>query len=191
MPLMPKRVKHRKFQRGKIKGKAHRGNRVSFGEYGLQSLERAWITAEQIEAGRLAVMHYLKREGKLTIRIFPHKSVTKKPAETRQGKSAEDDFDVGEWLGSVGALPVVDPDEKADPLDSTDTKPQPAGKTAEDAAEGSDEEYVQDVTEKERERRRRQDEIVGVSKATQARRTAETSRDAAAEALRKFFKGNT
>lgn len=86
MPLMPKRVKHRKFQRGKLRGKASRGNRVSFGEYGLQALECAWITAEQIEAGRLAVMHFLRHEGKLIIRIFPHKSVTATPAETRMGK---------------------------------------------------------------------------------------------------------
>jgi len=86
MALMPKRVKHRKFQRGKLRGKATRGNRVSFGDYGLQALEGAWITAEQIEAGRLAVMHFLRHEGKLTIRIFPHKSVTATPAETRMGK---------------------------------------------------------------------------------------------------------
>ena len=86
MPLMPKRVKHRKFQRGHLKGKASRGNRVAFGDYGLQALERAWITAEQIEAGRLAVSHFLRHEGKLTIRIFPHKSVTSTPAETRMGK---------------------------------------------------------------------------------------------------------
>ncbi len=86
MALMPRRVKHRKFQRGNMKGKATRGNRVVFGDYGLQSLGRGWITGEQIEAGRLAVMHFLRREGKLTIRIFPHKSVTARPAETRMGK---------------------------------------------------------------------------------------------------------
>jgi len=86
MALMPRRVKHRKFQRGKMKGKATRGNRVVFGDYGLQALERAWITAEQIEAARLAVMHFLRHEGKLTMRIFPHKSVTATPAETRMGK---------------------------------------------------------------------------------------------------------
>lgn len=86
MPPMPKRVKHRKFQRGKLKGKATRGNRVAFGDYGLQALDLGWITGEQIEAGRLAVMHFLRHEGKLTIRIFPHKSVTATPAETRMGK---------------------------------------------------------------------------------------------------------
>ena len=86
MALMPKRVKHRKFQRGKMKGKATRGNFVAFGEYGLQALELGWITAEQIEAGRLAVMHFLRREGKLTLRISPHKSRTSTPAETRMGK---------------------------------------------------------------------------------------------------------
>jgi large subunit ribosomal protein L16 len=83
---MPKRVKHRKFQRGKLRGKATRGNRVVFGEYGLQALECAWITAEQIEAARLAITHFLRREGKLTIRIFPHRNVTATPAETRMGK---------------------------------------------------------------------------------------------------------
>lgn len=86
MALMPKRWKHRKFQRGKLRGKASRGNRVAFGEYGLQALECGWITAEQIEAGRLAVTHFLRHEGKLIIRIFPHKSVTAKPTETRMGK---------------------------------------------------------------------------------------------------------
>jgi len=86
MPLMPKRVKHRKFQKGTLKGKATRGNRVVFGDYGLQALERGRITSEHIEAGRLAVMHYLGHEGKLLIRIFPHKSVSRKPAETRMGK---------------------------------------------------------------------------------------------------------
>jgi len=86
MALMPKRVKHRKFQRRRMRGKATRGNYVAFGEYGLQALECSWITAEQIEAGRLAVMHFLGHEGKLTIRIFPHKSVTATPAETRMGK---------------------------------------------------------------------------------------------------------
>jgi len=86
MPLMPKRVRHRKFQRGVLRGKASRGNRVVFGDYGLQSLECGWVTAEQIEAGRLAVMHFLRHEGKLIIRVFPHKNVTAKPAETRMGK---------------------------------------------------------------------------------------------------------
>ena len=86
MALMPKRVKFRKTQRGKWDGKATRGNAVSFGDYGLQSLESGWISARQIEAGRVAAMHYLGREGKLWLRIFPHKSVTKKPLETRMGK---------------------------------------------------------------------------------------------------------
>lgn len=98
MPLMPKRVKHRKFQRGRIRGKATRGNRVVFGEYGLQALEPARITAEQIEAARLAVMHYLHREGKLMIRIFPHKSVTSTPAETRMGKGKGE---IAHWVAEV------------------------------------------------------------------------------------------
>jgi len=86
MAMMPKRVKFRKTQRGNWEGKATRGNAVSFGDYGLQSLQSGWISARQIEAGRVAAMHYLGREGKLWVRIFPHKSVTKKPLETRMGK---------------------------------------------------------------------------------------------------------
>jgi len=85
MPLMPKRVKFRKSQRGKNRGVASRGNTVSFGEYGLQSLEPAWITAKEIEAGRVACMHYLRREGRLFIRIFPHKPISAKPLEVRMG----------------------------------------------------------------------------------------------------------
>lgn len=85
MPLMPKRVKFRKSQRGRLKGNATRGNRVSFGEYGLQSLQLGWITARQIEAGRVAASHFLGREGRLWIRVFPDKSVTMRPAETRMG----------------------------------------------------------------------------------------------------------
>jgi large subunit ribosomal protein L16 len=83
---MPKRVKFRKTQRGSLKGKAGRGNTVAFGEYALQALESGWITARQIEAGRVAATHFLGREGKLWVRMFPHKSVTKKPLETRMGK---------------------------------------------------------------------------------------------------------
>ena len=86
MPLMPKRVKFRKSQRGKMKGNATRGNFVSFGEYGLQSLESGWISAREIEAGRVAASHFLRREGRLFIRIFPHKPISGKPLETRMGK---------------------------------------------------------------------------------------------------------
>ena len=86
MPLMPKRVKYRKSQRGKMKGNATRGNTVAFGEYGLQSLEASWVTARQIEAGRVACMHFLRREGRVFIRIFPHQPVSGKPLETRMGK---------------------------------------------------------------------------------------------------------
>lgn len=85
MPMMPKRVKYRKSQRGKMKGNATRGNTVAFGEYGLQSLESCWLTARQIEAGRVACMHYLRREGRLHIRVFPHKPVSAKPLEVRMG----------------------------------------------------------------------------------------------------------
>jgi len=86
MPMMPKRVKFRKSQRGKMRGVALRGNTVSFGDYGLQSLESGWITARQIEAGRVAASHFLRREGRVFIRIFPHKPVSGKPLETRMGK---------------------------------------------------------------------------------------------------------
>src|SRR6266576_5873646 len=85
MPLMPKRVKFRKSQRGKMKGNATRGNTVAFGEYGLQALEMSWVTARQIEAGRVACSHYLHREGRVFIRIFPHKPVSAKPLEVRMG----------------------------------------------------------------------------------------------------------
>jgi large subunit ribosomal protein L16 len=84
--LMPKRVKFRKLQRGRMSGKATRGNTVAFGEYALQATECGWITARQIEAARIAMTRHVKRGGKIWIRIFPHKSVTKKPAETRMGK---------------------------------------------------------------------------------------------------------
>ena len=83
--LQPKRTKYRKMHRGRMKGKAHRGNTLSFGEYGLQALEPAWITDRQIEAARVALTRYIRRGGKVWITIFPDKPVTKKPAETRQG----------------------------------------------------------------------------------------------------------
>jgi len=83
--LMPKRVKHRKVQRGRMTGVATRGNVVSDGEFGLQATEPAWITANQIEAARIAMTRYTKRGGQVWIKIFPDKSVTKKPAETRMG----------------------------------------------------------------------------------------------------------
>ena len=83
--LMPKRVKHRKVQRGRMTGVATRGNVVSDGEFGLQATERAWITANQIEAARIAMTRYIKRGGQVWIKVFPDKSVTKKPAETRMG----------------------------------------------------------------------------------------------------------
>lgn len=83
--LIPKRVKHRKQQRGRMKGKAYRGSELQLGEYGLQALEPAWVTNTQIEAARIAITRYMKRGGKVWIRIFPDKPVTKKPAETRMG----------------------------------------------------------------------------------------------------------
>lgn len=87
MALMPKRVKWRKSQRGKLRGVAMRGNEVSYGEYGLQTLGTGWITGRQIEAGRVAATHFLHREGRVYIRIFPHKPVSAKPLETRDRKS--------------------------------------------------------------------------------------------------------
>jgi large subunit ribosomal protein L16 len=84
--LAPKRVKYRKTQKGKMRGKAHRGNTVSFGEYGLQAQEAAWISNRQIEAARVAMTRHIKRGGKVWIRIFPDKPITQKPAETRMGK---------------------------------------------------------------------------------------------------------
>jgi large subunit ribosomal protein L16 len=83
---MPKRVKYRKLQRGRMNGPATRGNTISFGEYGLQAAECGWITSRQIEAARVAMTRHVKRGGKIWIRVFPHKSITKKPAETRMGK---------------------------------------------------------------------------------------------------------
>lgn len=84
--LMPKRVKYRKTQRGRMKGIALRGNKINFGEFGLLTLEPAWLTAQQIEAARVALTRSLKKGGKVWIRIFPDKAITKKPAETRMGK---------------------------------------------------------------------------------------------------------
>ena len=83
--LLPKRVKYRRVQRGRLKGKATRGNKVTNGEYGLQALEPAWITSNQIEAARIAMTRYIKRNGQVWIKIFPDKPITEKPAETRMG----------------------------------------------------------------------------------------------------------
>ena len=85
--LAPKRVKHRKTHKGRMRGKAYRGNRVSFGEYGLQTTECGWITNRQIESARVAMTRHIKRNGKVWIRIFPDKPITSKPAETRMGKA--------------------------------------------------------------------------------------------------------
>jgi large subunit ribosomal protein L16 len=86
MAHMPKRVKFRKSQRGRIRGKASRGNKVSFGDFGLQALGQSWVTARQMEAGRVAATHFLQREGKVYIRMFPHKPISAKPVEVRMGK---------------------------------------------------------------------------------------------------------
>ena len=83
--LMPKRVKYRRVQRGRLKGKASRGNKLAYGQYGLVALEPAWITSNQIEAARIAMTRYIRRGGKVWIKIFPDKPITEKPAETRMG----------------------------------------------------------------------------------------------------------
>ena len=83
--LLPKRVKYRRVHRGRLTGEAHRGNTISYGEYGLQACEPAWITSRQIEAARIAMTRYIKRGGKVWIKIFPDKPITEKPAETRMG----------------------------------------------------------------------------------------------------------
>lgn len=98
MPRMPKRIKFRKQQRGVLKGNATRGNYVAFGDYGLQALEPHWISARQLEAGRVAAMHFLRRQGKVYIRVFPDKPISKKPLETRMGKGkAETEY----WAARV------------------------------------------------------------------------------------------
>jgi large subunit ribosomal protein L16 len=98
MVLMPKRVKYRKYQRGTCKGLASRGERVSFGEYGLKALENAWLKNTQIEAARIVISRQLRGGGRLWIRIFPDKSVTKKPAETRMGKGKGE---IDGWVAKV------------------------------------------------------------------------------------------
>ncbi len=98
MALMPKRVKHRKQMRGKNRGMAARGNTVAFGEFGLQCMENSWVTARQIEAGRVAATHFLHREGRVYIRIFPDKPITSKPLEVRMGKGKGE---VEAWVAVV------------------------------------------------------------------------------------------
>ena len=111
MALMPKRVKRRKQHRGKIKGRATRGNTVAFGEFALQATERGWLNARQIEAGRIACSHFLSGEGRIWIRVFPHKPITAKPAEVRMGtgKGDVDDWVVvvkpGTILYEIGGVP--------------------------------------------------------------------------------------
>ena len=98
MPRLPKRIKFRKQMRGKMKGNATRGNFVAFGDYGLQSLQTHWVSARQLEAGRIAAQHFLRRQGKIFIRVFPDKPISKKPLETRMGKGkADTDF----WAARV------------------------------------------------------------------------------------------
>ncbi|MFO7897839.1 MAG: 50S ribosomal protein L16 [Planctomycetota bacterium] len=104
MPLMPKRILHRKIQRGQIKGKAARGNTVTYGDFGLQALEPGWITARQIEAGRVSISHFLAREGRLWVRVFPHKSITARPAESRMGKGKGEPE---QWVAEVKPGTVV------------------------------------------------------------------------------------
>lgn len=111
MPLMPKRVKHRKQQRGSAKGNATRGNFVVFGDFGIQTLDRGWISAQQIEAGRVAATHFLHGEGRIFVRIFPDKPISAQPAETRMGKGkGEPEYYAavvrpGKVLYEVGGVP--------------------------------------------------------------------------------------
>ncbi|MBM4113067.1 MAG: 50S ribosomal protein L16 [Phycisphaerae bacterium] len=98
MSLLPKRVKYRKQQRGKLRGNATRGNYVAFGDFGLQSLEPHWVSGKQLEAGRIAAQHFLRRQGKLYIRVFPDKPISKKPLETRMGTGKAD---VEYWAARV------------------------------------------------------------------------------------------
>jgi large subunit ribosomal protein L16 len=98
MAMMPKRIKHRKQMRGKMNGFATRGQTVAFGDFGIQTLESHWITARQLEAGRVAATHYLHREGKVYIRVFPDKPISGKPLETRMGKGKGETKD---WVACV------------------------------------------------------------------------------------------
>ncbi|MBA3338093.1 MAG: 50S ribosomal protein L16 [Chloroflexia bacterium] len=115
--LMPKRTKYRKMMRGRMKGKAYRGSTISFGDYALQALEPAWVNSRQIEAARRAITNYLKRGGKVWIRIFPDKPVTQKPAETRMGSGkGNPEFWVavvkpGRLLFEIAGVPRVDAEE--------------------------------------------------------------------------------
>ncbi|UCG16579.1 MAG: 50S ribosomal protein L16 [Phycisphaerales bacterium] len=104
MAMMPKRVKFRKAQRGKIRGHATRGTKVSFGDFGLQVLAPGWITARQIEAGRVAATHFLHREGRVYVRIFPDHPVSAKPLETRMGKGKGEPE---QWVARVRAGRVL------------------------------------------------------------------------------------
>ena len=112
MALMPKRVKFRKAQRGRLLGTAFKGARISFGEYGLKALENAWFTDRQIEAARVTLMRHLKGGGKVWIRVFPDKPITKKPAETRMGKGKGDPshwvavVKKGKVLFEMGGIPL-------------------------------------------------------------------------------------
>jgi large subunit ribosomal protein L16 len=111
MAMMPKRMKYRKSQRGRIRGVAMSGNRVVYGEFGLQSLEKGWMSARQIEAGRMSASHFLHREGRVYIRVFPHKPISGKPLETRMGKGkGEPEYYAavvksGTMLYEVGGVP--------------------------------------------------------------------------------------
>ena len=115
--LMPSRVKYRKSQRGRLKGKAGRGSNLAFGEYGLQALDSKWITSRQIEAGRVVLTRYTKKGGKLWIRMFPWKPISKKPAETRMGKGKGDpEFWVdpvkrGRILYEMGGISITEAQE--------------------------------------------------------------------------------
>jgi large subunit ribosomal protein L16 len=111
--LMPRKVKHRKQQRGRMKGESKGGTQITFGEYGIQALEAGWITARQIEAARIAMTRHIKRGGKVWINIFPDKPITKKPAETRMGKGKG---------GNEGWVAVVKPGRVMYEIEGVDEK---------------------------------------------------------------------
>ena len=114
--LQPKKTKFRKMQKGKMKGDAQRGHRLAFGSYGIKSLEETWMTARQIEAARIAVTRYMKRQGQVWIRVFPDKPITKKPAEVRMGKGKGG---VEGWVACVSPGRII---VECDGIDMTTAK---------------------------------------------------------------------
>ena len=122
MALMPKRVKHRKSQRGRIKGNATRGNRVVFGEFGLQATQGGWVSAQTIEAGRVAATQYIRGEGRLYVRIFPHKSVTSIPLSTLRAKIDYGFVEASTAQGNIGVQVWINQGMYEDETDGADAQ---------------------------------------------------------------------